>query len=286
MDIEPYGQIMQEYRDCKSPEDSTEFPTSLASPIILVSKGGGGSRLLSVLAGDFGVFLGNEINTSGDCLDMVEAVYKGVMEKYGNPAGYQSGWVISRLRRAAADMLARADGNKTKLWGFKLPETLFLLPEIQAAFPEARYVQMFRNPIDICLRRTHLTARMDTKIGGITLPLAYRSLNRPVEMIDRDSPAIHMAYTTLHQLRLILDFFGGSFGGDKSLELYFEDLIRDPKTAVGKFGIWLSCPPVSTRIIEAIDINRALNPTVNYPAEVVDEVVSLLAPLNKEIGYV
>jgi hypothetical protein len=159
----------------------------LACPIVLLARGGSGSRLLSLLALDAGVFLGNELNISGDSLEMVPAIYQGVVDKYGgNPMG-ASEQIASRLRVAAAEMLAKRESDGP--WGFKLPEALLLLPEIQLAFPDAHYIHMMRDPVSTCLRRTHMTARLDNHIGQVTLPLAYDWVGRPRGMIRQDSPA-------------------------------------------------------------------------------------------------
>lgn len=54
----------------------------LEQPVVLLARGGSGSRLLSWLAADAGVFLGNEINISCDALELVQPLYKGVLTKY------------------------------------------------------------------------------------------------------------------------------------------------------------------------------------------------------------
>ena len=262
---------------------SPDVLVNLDSPVILLSKGGGGSRLLSTLAQDYGIFLGTELNVSGDCLDMVVSVYQGVIEKYHCKAIWQQQLIVPQLREAAAQMLSRVDEDKRRLWGFKLPENLFLLPELRSAFPDARYVHMLRNPISTCLRRTHMTARLDNQIGLITLPLAYRSVGRPVELILKDSPALHMAYTTLHQLRLALDYCRATFDPHTYLELHFEDLISNPKATSQTFGEWLGFPQIANTLSQAIDVRRSRKPRVKYPPDVVHEVTRVLGPLQEEI---
>ena len=77
----------------------------LDSPVILLGKGGGGSRLLSLLASDCGVFLGNDVNISGDCMDMVIAIYQSVIEKYKCKAEWQKKIIVPQIKLAAAKML-------------------------------------------------------------------------------------------------------------------------------------------------------------------------------------
>jgi hypothetical protein len=257
----------------------------LDSPVILLAKGGGGSRLLSFLVEDCGICLGTDVNISGDCMDMVIAVYQAVIEKYKCRAGWQKELVIPQLRLSAARMLESMEPSQRERWGFKLPENLLLLSEFDKAFPSARYVQMFRNPVKTCLRRTHMTARLDNQVGRVTLPLAYREAGLPVEQILRDSPALHMAYTSLHQLRLSLDFCRSSLTPDRYLEIYFEDILRTPGDVLKTFSDWLGTAPFGHKLIDEVDVGRASNPKTRYPEDIECRVRELLAPLLEEMHY-
>jgi hypothetical protein len=286
----PFRSVVTTYQKWEPP--SVRFPaqagqiqSTLDAPIILLAKGGGGSRLLSSLAADCGVFVGNNVNVSGDALEMVMAVYQGVIEKFKCRATWQGRLVPDQLRLAAAEMLLKNTGKGHKCWGFKLPETLFLLPEMREAFPRARYVQMLRRPVDTCLRRPHMTARLDNEIGRVTLPLAYQSADRALEHILSDSPAVHMAYTTLHQLRMSLDYCRTALAPCEYFEFFFEDLLDHPTVVTEKLASWLDAKPVSSHVRQKCDARRARTPSITYPPEVVFEVQRLLAPLQEEMGY-
>jgi len=70
----------------------------------------------------------NDVNLPGDCPDLLMAVYQGVIEKFACKAPWQKALTVPHLRHAAATMLERRGGSGP--WGFKLPECMFLVPEL------------------------------------------------------------------------------------------------------------------------------------------------------------
>jgi hypothetical protein len=100
------------------------------TPVNLVGKGGGGTRLLSQLAIDAGLNMGPNLNISLDSLDLVAAVYPAVMDKIGRePLGATHPGIIPSLHTAAKKIWNAIPAENTGPWGFKLPENIFLLPE-------------------------------------------------------------------------------------------------------------------------------------------------------------
>ena len=304
--ITPFDSIVTHYEKWIDPvEEIKSFPENiidkLDSPVVLLGKGGGGSRLLSLIAEDSGIFLGNEVNISGDCMDIVITVYKSVIEKYKCKAEWQKKNIVPELKLAAAKMLNkllsqandpdsvtipplkgvpfRAGDVNEILWGFKLPENLLLLPEINAAFPKARYVHMLRDPVETCLRRTHMTARLDNQVGRVTLPLAYRSAGLDVGQILKDNAALHNAYTTLFQLKNALEFCKENFNSDKYYELSFDDILNSPTETRDKLCDWLGVQPVSNKTGEEVDIRRAKKPGTEYSDETIEKVREVLKEL-------
>jgi hypothetical protein len=181
-------------------------------------------------------------------------------------------------------------GNPAQ-WGFKLPEAILIIPEIMAAFPAARFVHLIRDPASTCLRRTHLTARLDTKIGQVTLPLAYLYHRRPIAEIANDSPALHMAYTTRHQLLGALEALA-PLDASRHLELRFEEMIDSPQQASRRFLRWLEPGALAREngdsrslLEQTADPRRAREPSVRYTPEVEEEVLRILADLRSRLGY-
>lgn len=268
--------------DSENFEFDADPVSEFGPPIILLSRGGSGSRLLSTAMQDLGVFLGQNVNASGDCMDMVQAVYRAVLSKYQRRAPWQRAEIVPRLRYSAQAMLAEAP--PTGAWGFKLPESLLILPELDAAFPGARYVHLIRDPLNTCLRRTHMTARADNAIGRTTLRAAYKHCERPLYRILEDSAGLHMAYTTIHQLEVALHDIKQLIS-DRALSVRFEDALSDPTGFIEKLSTHLDLPHLSNVLSDTVDPERAKSPKQIHPEPVRLEVERVLGPLRKKIGY-
>ena len=287
--LTPFDSIVTHYDKWKNPTEILEkspklILDTLDSPVILLGKGGGGSRLLSLLVADCGVFLGNNINISGDCMDMVIAIYQAVIEKYKCKAEWQKNIIVPQIKLAAAKMLQAFTQKNNGFpdnfyWGFKLPENLLLLPELNSAFPNARFIHMLRDPVETSLRRTHMTARLDNQIGRVTLPLAYRAAGIDVKQILSDPPELHNAYTTLFQLKNALEFCENNFDSKKYYELNFDDILTSPRKTRDKLCDWLGTTPVANKTEEEIDINRAKKPKTKYNQEIIDKIKQILKPV-------
>jgi hypothetical protein len=261
---------------------STPVLEYLDQPVVLLARGGSGSRLLSTLASDCGIFVGTDLNVSGDCLEMVPAIYQGVLEKYRSRVMRERRKIVPRLRRLAAAMLRRA--GHASLWGFKLPESMLLLPEIDEAFPRARYVHLLRDPLTTCLRRTHQTARLDNAIGRTAIRAAYRHCGLDPRAALDDDPLVRMAVTTRHQIETVLSHARSALAG-RCFELRFEHLLAAPGEARASVAAWLGVEASGRTLEPTVDTGRAARPTATYTAEVAANVSRRLAPLRAALGY-
>jgi hypothetical protein len=261
-------------------------PAMLERPVVLLARGGGGSRLLSSLARDAGLFVGNDVNVSGDALELVLPIYKALLNRHHRHPDWQRAAGVAELRDAAARMLDRA--GAPAMWGFKLPESLLVLEEILQAFPGARFLHLVRDPLATCLRRTHLTARVDNQIGQATLPAAYRYCGRPTGKIHADAPALHMALTSRHQVESALDLLDG-LAPERSLQLRYEDLLADPAAAITRAACWIhgrdDPPGLGSTLLGEVDPGRAVRTAATFAPEVEAEVAAWLAPLRSRLGY-
>lgn len=153
-----------------SPDDTLRADPD--APIVLTGRGGSGTRLFSLALQQMGVFLGNQVNHTEDSVEWVQAIYRVAVEKLHS--GRAPADAVQALRERAQAILAQAPA--VARWGWKLPETMLVLPEVAQAFPACRIVQVIRHPLDTCLRRTHMTSRPGTPIGDAVLAAAYREL--------------------------------------------------------------------------------------------------------------
>jgi hypothetical protein len=250
----------------------------LNAPYILLGRGGSGTRLLSILAEDLGIFIGNDVNKSGDSSEMIGPIYRSVVRKHRAPSTWQRTQTVPDLRRAAAAMLDRWGGNSS--WGFKLPETLLVLPEISAAFPDARFVFFSRDPAATVLRRTHMTARLDNHIGRIALAAAYDYFEIPRIQMLTDDGLTRMAITTVHH-RALADTHRSTVGEENWLQLQYEATMHDPISELTRFAEFSGRAVTHTSIAEVVDIPRSTTAAAQYSREQTDAVVALIADLSR-----
>lgn len=269
-------------KDFSMPDFDPAKLDHLSNPVILISRGGSGSRLLSIMAEDAGIFLGNNINSSGDSMELVIPFYRAITEKFRCSAGWQKEQITTRIICSAAAMIV--DLPNSQLWGFKLPESVFLLPELMSVFPNAKYIHFVRDPVSTCHRRTHMTARLDNHIGRITLPEAYDYVGIERTRILEHSAAEHMAYTTIHQLELVQNFFS-KLPRKQKLEIRFENVLSQPSEESKRLCSWLKKRREGFKLESTININRAGNPKICYQEEISEKTKLILREIRAEFGY-
>jgi hypothetical protein len=230
-----------------------------SEPVVLLGRGGSGTRILSDLGVANGVFIGNEINVSGDSVEWVETLYPLAVEAVepGVLAGSERDafWRDALLRRAA-EILAAAGRDARAPWGWKLPETMLALPQVLRAFPRARVVHLVRHPVTLSLRRTHVTSRFDNPIGGAVLRAAYRAAGRDPSRIADDDPTIHNALSWDYQVRTVLDALDARPAGVRTMQLRYEDACADPAAALVEIAAFLERPAPSASSAPLIDASR------------------------------
>ena len=259
---------------------------ALDQPLVLLARGGSGSRLLSTLARDAGVFVGNQLNPAGDCLELVLPLYKCVLNRQHGHPDWQCRAGVDELREAARAMHAR--GGAPVHWGFKLPESLLVLEDILAAFPQARFLHLVRDPLATSLRRTHMTSRLDNQIGQVALRAAYRHCARPLAAVFDDPPPVHMALGSRHQIEGALDFLA-ALGPDRAFQLRYEDVLADPHGEVARASRWIHGEdrpvPANPQLAREVDPDRPRRSAQAFAPLVEAQVAGLLAGLRARLGY-
>ncbi|MCL5996321.1 MAG: sulfotransferase [Chloroflexi bacterium] len=133
--------------------------------ITIIGRGHSGTRAISHTLTASGVFMGAQLNDSGDMLppeDLYEACR--VMAKY---VTYKGGleWDFSQLNsmpidpeftRLVESYLSSVLHSRSAQKGWKLPETTLIYPWIVRMFPDIRYIHWVRDPRD-CILGAHLT---------------------------------------------------------------------------------------------------------------------------------
>lgn len=127
----------------------------LPPPIVVFNKSHSGSRLLGQLIEADGVFFGAHQNESSDSLDLLRLVEHLVVHHY---PGFEALWergpasdpaLVPLVRSVFSDHLAGYDRATRGRWGWKLCETLHVLPVIDFLFPGARFLHLVRDGRDV-----------------------------------------------------------------------------------------------------------------------------------------
>lgn len=236
---------------------AVSMPANVDAPIILLGRGGSGTRMLSETVQTLGVFLGNRVNATGDSIEWVEPLYELAIERLGSdvPAsGERDRYWRNRLRQVAADVLTTGHGQASDSWGWKLPETMMTLAPILEAFPGACVIHLVRHPVPSALRRTHMTSRMDNPIGRAVLPAAYRFCGLDPSGLSHDEIYVHNAATWAFQLSAVLDLLRTS--KPPVLQIFYEDMCLNPRDTRTRIANFLNLDVPVGSIVPDVDVTR------------------------------
>ncbi len=125
--------------------------------ITVIGRGHSGTRAMSHTLSASGVYMGAQLNESGDLIppgDMYEACR--VIARYVEYRGGME-WDFSRLHTMPIDpaftrliesFLASVLGSDALQKGWKIPETALVFPWIARMFPDIHYIYWYRDPRD------------------------------------------------------------------------------------------------------------------------------------------
>ena len=124
------------------------------APLVIGATGGSGTRVVARLARYAGYDLGTYLNEAGDAL-----AFQPFFDAWINPyvSGQRRGekvtpWQSARMKEAFHAALARhipEAERRGKLWGWKAPRSIYLLPFLYAQFPELKFVHIVRDGRDM-----------------------------------------------------------------------------------------------------------------------------------------
>ncbi|MBL4743418.1 MAG: sulfotransferase [Cycloclasticus sp.] len=267
----------------KNQEIEKTLSNLIDSPIILIGRGGSGTRLLSQLLQEVDLFLGNTLNISNDSEEWIDSIYDLVINEKAIKNKTFGNIEIEILRLNALKILTKKGMDKINLWGFKLPEIMLCVPELKMAFPKARFIHITRHPITISFRRTHMTSRLDNPIGQLVLKQAYNNLKMNFDDVTNTPDEINNVISWVYQVKQVLDYVNKISDKDY-LHIRYEDICQNYKSSLDQLYKYLDLTKKNANNCPIkIDQSRFNNFNVNNAH--FEHVWSLCEDLAKVLNY-
>ncbi|WP_204115936.1 sulfotransferase family protein [Shimia biformata] len=257
----------------------------LAHPTVLVGRGGSGTRLLSQIAMDAGIFLGTDINPTNDSMEWRDVIYDAAIAKIEAriaPNQLHLPDTAAQFLTHAQAILKRAEDRSFSHWGWKLPETIFVLPEVLQAFPGTKVVHMVRHPVTCCLRKQHVTSDPHHRVGKAVLGTGYPALDVDPDQEILERQIMHNTVSWLYQVAAI-ERLGQTLGAEnRYCVVRYEDIFDDWDRFSGTLSDFLGIP---IHDIRRPDLNDSRRQAFNLPDPRVQHVWGLCRDVAQRFGY-
>ena len=206
--------------------------------ITIIGHGHSGTRAISHTLSRSGVYMGAQLNQSGDLIpgdDMYEACR--VMARHVTYLG-DLRWDFSRLHTGPIDpaftrlvesYLASVLESDGPYRGWKLPETTLVYPWIARMFPDIRFIHWVRDPRD-CILGGHLT----DDLGEFGVPCE-----------QADDPRVQRAISWTYQIEIVK----ATPPPKHAIGVRFEDFVLDQHRTLARLERFLGFP------LAVIDVN-------------------------------
>jgi len=230
---------------CVPPNTVSSSPQSVVlvlmqAPVIIGAVGGSGTRVVARIVRHAGFFIGSNLNESEDALDFVEFYDRWINRYIRSRAEPLLREEASRMNAEFESCLMRHRSGITepsKLWGWKEPRSIYLLPFFHAHFLQMKFIQVVRDGRDMAFSgnqnqlRKHGCAVLEPELNAAPQPVRTAALWSAVNLTAA-------AYAEAH--------LGASY-----LAVRFESLCADPNLVVERIFSFLGAP--RTSVASAID---------------------------------
>lgn len=199
--------------------------------ITIIGRGHSGTRAMSHTLSASGVYMGSQLNASGDLLppdDMYEACR--VFARYVRHLGGME-WDFSQVlsmpmdpafTRLVESFLSSVLSSDAEYRGWKLPETTLVLPWIVRMFPEAFFIYWMRDPRDSIIGH-HLT----DDLADFGVPYEHT-----------DDLRLRRATSWKYQY----DLMQATPSPQRRIDVRFEDFVLEQEATLGRLEEFLGFP--------------------------------------------
>lgn len=247
-------------------------------PLVILSRGHSGSRVLTWLCARLGFELGSsESKPSAD----TDKCFTNRIKRIAS----RSIGIVHRADIVPADLRAfqravssyrRRLGPSVSRWGWKFPETYLIVPLVTETFPNARFIHLLRDGRDVAFKK-HLTDN-PAKEPGRTILKACGALRKPHHVQAGMSWAFQV-----HQFEVAK----AEISRDRLLEVQFEDLCANPLPVAERVASFLGVPMTDAArdyALREVDASKVGEHRRHDPAQVL-EVEHHIRSTLKTYGY-
>lgn len=207
------------------------------SPIVLMSRGHSGTRVLAWVCTHLGINLGTSEDLATGDVSFLK--FSQQIKKMATGAiGIRDRRAIKekefhRFLKVAAEYYEYL-GEPTGPWGWKFPETYLIAPYVARTFPKVRFIHQVRNGKDLAFKQ-HLTDDPQRKVGKKVLEAAG-AIGLPHHL----QAALSWAWQVDN-----FDKFKQSLPADSVLDISFEELCLKPDQTIDKLCNFLKIEPTA-----------------------------------------
>ena len=199
------------------------------SPVVILTRGHSGSRVLAWALQHTGVALGAiEEKPTGDIQDrrFTRSIKRIAIARLSGADSDRAtaGQAASLLRKALPAkrwISEHCQDHDLTNWGWKFPETCLIGPVVERAFPSARYIHLIRDGRDLAFKQ-HLT-------DDPTRPLGRRLLTQANAL--NDPPHLRAAKSWAFQEQAIREF-AKTIPAERFHRVRFEEMVAEPTPTV------------------------------------------------------
>jgi hypothetical protein len=217
-------------------------------PIIVFNKSHSGSRVLAGMLREAGVYMGSRRNESEDPPDMLPLVHLLVERHYPDYAALmRSGdpdledTLVSVL---GGHLLGRAGEPR---WGWKLCETLYILPVLYRLFPDADFLHLVRDGRDVAFS-DHVAPVLPfwRKVYFDTAAIGQWNGRRLDQRAYIEAPHVFNAQHWVNSVNTARRY--GAMIGERYREIRYEDLATRPADTARKIYGVLGLTPSNSAV--------------------------------------